>query len=149
MPQLLSLDLMPLLASVLHGWVVRLRAEQQLFASSGSAEKQAPEGSAAASPAEAAAEQQPKTGDVAAHVDPPSVPAIAPPAPSSPAQWDEKVVAAAEVTEGAALEALALLEALVADPAGEAAANASGEARLLLEALYEAGESHWDVPAVS
>lgn len=121
-PQLLALDLLPLLASVLHGWVVRLRAEQQLFAG-GSGGAAADEAATAAQQAEAAPAE---AAAAAAGDDDPPAASIVPPAPGSPAQWDEKAVAAAEVTEEAALEALGLLEVLAADAAGEPALNAAG-----------------------
>ncbi|PRW58285.1 saal1 isoform X1 [Chlorella sorokiniana] len=128
-PLLLSLDLLPLLASVLHGWVVRLRAEHQQFGGSGSTEAEPRSAEGAQKPAAAKA-AAPAAGTPAAaeagggQEDPPSA-AIAPPAPDSPAQWEERAVAAAEVTQEAAMEALGLLEALQADTAGEAAINAS------------------------
>lgn len=124
-PLLLSLDLLPLLASVLHGWVVRLRAEHQQFGGGGSTEAE-PSAEGAQEPAGAAdlATGAPAAAEAGGEEDPPSA-VIAPPALDSPAQWEEKAVAAAEVTQEAAMEALGLLEALQADNAGDAAINAS------------------------
>lgn len=115
-PLLLSLDLLPLLASVLHGWVVRLRAEHQQFGGGASTAADASGGGAdepAGAGAAAAADGAPAAAVEAGGEDP-SAGAIAPPAPDSPAQWEEKAVAAAEVTQEAAMEALGLLEALQA-----------------------------------
>lgn len=119
-PLLLALDLLPLLASVLHGWVVRLRAEHQQFgggasaATEPSAEGVRESAGAAAAPA-ASAPAAAEGGDGEEN---PASATISPPAPDSPAQWEEKAVAAAEVTQEAAMEALGLLEALQASQGG-------------------------------
>lgn len=113
-PLLLSLDLLPLLASVLHGWVVRLRAEHQQFGGGGSTEAEpSAEGAQESAGAADLATGAPAAAEAGGEEDPPSA-VIAPPAPDSPAQWEEKAVAAAEVTQEAAMEALGLLEALQA-----------------------------------
>lgn len=133
MPRLLTLDLLPLLASVLHGWVVRLRAEQQLFGGAGGGAGGSLRGGANSGSRASGAKQPVPRGRAEGAADPRAVgddaaaAALAPQPPDSPAEWEEKVVAAAEVTEEAAMAALGLLDALVADPAGEAATNASGE----------------------
>lgn len=142
MPLLASLGLLPLLSSVLHGWVVRLQAERRHFGGADSAG-----GSPAAQLEQAgaqAAQQQPKGGQQQAQ-QLRAAAAARGPAPhdaggTGPRAVDGAAAAeleydaesggavAAEISEPAAMEALALLEALAADVAGEAALNASGEA---------------------
>lgn len=123
MPQLLALDLLPLVASVLHGWSVRLRAERQAFDGGGGGGAEPVAGSPPGRQAEQGAAQAAEGSAGAAVGEDPEPPLAA---PASPAEWDETSVAAAEATEAAALGALALLEALMADPAGEKAVSASG-----------------------
>lgn len=126
--QLLSLDLLPLLASVLTGWLARTHGERQVAAweeqprrssssSSGSAAAQeqctsaahsAPDATAEASEAPAPATAAPLGPAAKAHAQPPAA------------------VVAAEVSDSAVQEAQALLEALMADPAGEQALNVAG-----------------------
>lgn len=118
-PLLLSLDLLPLLASVLHGWVVRLRAEHQQFGGGSTEAEPSAEGAQESAGAADLATGAPAAAEAGGEEDPPSA-VIAPPAPDSPAQWEEKAVAAAEVTQEAAMQALGLLEALQASKAGVA-----------------------------
>ncbi len=140
-PLLTSLGLLPLLASVLHGWVVRLQAERRHFGGADSAG-----GSPAAQLEQAgpqAAQQQPKGGqqqaqqqgaaaarDPAPHNAGGTGPRAVDGAAAAELEYDAESggAVAAEISEPAAMEALALLEALAADVAGEAALNASGEA---------------------
>lgn len=143
-PQLAVLGLLPLLASVLHGWAVKLQAEGQHF---GAEEGRGGEGgSGGGSPAAAGSggaagpmmghEKLPagkRGGSVstgpAAESTSPAAAAAAAAINDSGLEGDAAAggAVAAEVTEQAVLEALALLEALAADEAGEASLNASGD----------------------
>ena len=158
--QLLSLDVLPLLASVMNAWLARLRADQQQFGSDGgsggaSARPSAsPDSWRTAGPAQqkqqqpqqeqpgaaagaAASEQTPAAVGSASEACLPAAAAASPPlaAGDSTAAAAASAVVAAEPTEGAVLEALALLEQLAGDAAGEQALSASGEGSVALTLL--------------
>ena len=157
--QLLSLDILPLLASVLSSWLARLRADQRQFGSNGGSggasarssaspdswgtagpaqeeqqqqqqQPQQKEEQAGAAARAAAAGQTPAAVRSASEACLPAAAAAASPPPAagdSAATAAAPAVATAEPTDCAVLEALALLEQVAGDAAGEQALSASGE----------------------
>ncbi|PSC67077.1 saal1 isoform X1 isoform A [Micractinium conductrix] len=120
-PLLLSLRPLPLVASVLHGWIVELQAERRQFGDEQGALAGGGGGGGDDGGGGGGGEGE---GGSAGAPDAGPVPMGASAALEGDAAAGGAVAAA--VTEPAAMEALGLLEAFAADPGGEAALNASG-----------------------
>lgn len=142
-PLLVSLGLLPLLASALHGWLVKMHAERQEFEGGGGPGSVA--GGAAAATAAADQQQAGAAGggvgtserDAAAL----EKEAVAGGAAALERDAEAGGAVAAEVSEAAVLETLRLLEALAADGAGEAALSASAPIKdALLRTLAESDQ---------
>lgn len=158
-PQLAcALGLLPLLASVLHGWVVRLQAERRHFGgadSAGGSPAAQLERAKAHAPSlqqEEGQQQQQQQGHGQTGADEPAsndasgaaLKAVDAAAATELEQDAEAGGAvAAEISEPAAVETLALLEAIAADVAGEAALNESGGGRMPGPALNAHGPACW------
>ncbi|KAL4437018.1 hypothetical protein ABPG75_004157 [Micractinium tetrahymenae] len=156
-PLLTCLGLLPLLASVLHGWVVRLQAERRHFGgadSAGGSPAAQQERAQAQAPAslgeEGRGQQQGQQRAGAGAGDPApndaSGAAFKAVDAAAAAELEQDAEAggavAAEISEAAAMEALGLLEALAADVAGEAALNASALVKDALLRLVAEAELH-------
>jgi hypothetical protein len=124
-PLLLELDLLQLLASTLRAWLARGQAGHQGSEGSSSRGSASP-GGWGGSERTAAADNAPAPSTAVAA----AVPAVAGNAAAAEQAGEAAgsvAEVAAEVSQAAALEALVLLEAVAADPAGQDALSTSGE----------------------
>ena len=130
-PQLLRLDLLPLLASLLEAWLAQLRDEDAPFEGrSAEAGVEAAACSDVSDIERVAAQQAPQSAEADGAAGKES-PAAAAAAAAASADSASPPAVAASVTAASALAALALLAALAAAPGGDSATSASGALAVL------------------